>query len=91
LLGFTFIYLQAFEYNAANFDITDSVYSSSFFMLTGLHGMHVIVGVLFLTVCFIRLLKNHFLNNHYLGLVFAIWYWHFVDVVWILLFLTLYC
>jgi len=60
-------------------------------MLTGLHGCHVIIGVIFLAVNFKRLLLNHFLTNHYLGLVFAIWYWHFVDVVWIMLFLTVYC
>jgi len=67
-----FILLQGYEYNEASFDITDSVYSSTFYMLTGLHGFHVIVGVLFLSACFMRLLKNHFLTNHYLGLVFAI-------------------
>jgi len=90
ILGLLFIILQTYEYYEAAFNISDSVYSSTFYMLTGLHGMHVIVGVLFLTVCFVRLLLNHFMVNHYLGLVFAIWYWHFVDIVWICLFLTLY-
>jgi len=90
-LGILFISLQMFEYNEALFNITDSVYSSTFYMLTGLHGMHVIVGVLFLITCFVRLIRNHFLSNHYLGLVFAIWYWHFVDIVWILLFIVIYC
>jgi len=91
VLGFTFIILQIYEYNVASFDITDSVYSSTFYMLTGLHGLHVMAGVSFLLICFIRLLRNHFLSNHYLGLVFAIWYWHFVDVIWILLFIVIYC
>jgi cytochrome c oxidase subunit 3 len=90
-LGLVFICLQGFEYYESNFNINDSVYASSFYMLTGLHGCHVIIGVLFLCVCFIRLLLNHYLTTHYLGLIFAIWYWHFVDIVWILLFLTVYC
>jgi len=90
-LGLLFISLQIYEYKEASFNITDGVYSSTFYMLTGLHGLHVIVGVFFLVVCFIRLLRNHFLTNHYLGLVFAIWYWHFVDIIWIALYIFLYC
>jgi len=91
LLGFLFILLQGLEYYEATFNLEDGVYPSIFFMLTGLHGCHVIVGVIFLIVCFISLLFNHYLTSHYLRLVFAIWYWHFVDIVWIILFLTLYC
>jgi cytochrome c oxidase subunit 3 len=91
VLGLFFIFFQGIEYYEASFSINDSIYASTFYMLTGLHGCHVIVGVIFLLVNFKRLLLNHFLTNHYLGLVFAIWYWHFVDVVWILLFLTVYC
>jgi len=72
LLGLTFIYLQLFEYNGSSFNITDSVYGSTFYMLTGLHGMHVFVGVAFLIVCFIRLLFGHSMSNHYSGIVFAI-------------------
>jgi heme/copper-type cytochrome/quinol oxidase subunit 3 len=60
------------EYYEAAFDISDSVYSSTFFMLTGLHGLHVIVGVSFILFCFLRLLKNHFTMSHYLGFVMAI-------------------
>ena len=90
-LGTIFITLQMVEYYEAAFDISDSVYSSTFFMLTGLHGLHVIVGVSFILFCFLRLLKNHFTMAHYLGLVMAIWYWHFVDVVWIILFIFVYC
>jgi len=91
ILGFIFIYLQGLEYYESTFNLEDGIYSSTFFLLTGLHGMHVIVGVVFLFFCFISLLYNHFLSNHYLRFVFAVWYWHFVDIVWIILFLTIYC
>jgi cytochrome c oxidase subunit 3 len=91
ILGFLFVILQMFEYYEAFFNISDSVYSTTFYTLTGLHGMHVIVGACFITICFVRLLRGHFLTNHYLGFIFAVWYWHFVDVVWILLFLSIYC
>ena len=90
-LGIFFVILQGMEYYEATFNFNDSIYACTFYMSTGSHGCHVIAGVLFLIVCFIRLLLNHYLNNHYSGLVFAIWYWHFVDGVWILLFLSLYC
>jgi heme/copper-type cytochrome/quinol oxidase subunit 3 len=91
ILGFFFIYLQANEYYEAFFNYSDGVYGCSFYMLTGLHGCHVIVGAGALLVCFIRLLRRHYLTTHYLGFVFAIWYWHFVDAVWIVLFLLVYC
>lgn len=71
-MGFLFLSLQLYEYYEAPFEFSDSVYACSFYMLTGLHGFHVFVGVVFLTVCFIRLLKRHFLSNHYLGFVLAI-------------------
>lgn len=74
MLGFLFVSLQMFEYYEASFNISDSVYASTFYSLTGLHGLHVIVGASFITICFIRLLRRHFLTNHYLGFVFAIWY-----------------
>ena len=90
LLGAFFVFLQVKEYYHASFNINDGIYSSTFFMLTGLHGCHVIIGVVLLFVCFLRILSNHFLNNHYAGYVFAIWYWHFVDIVWIVVFLTVY-
>jgi heme/copper-type cytochrome/quinol oxidase subunit 3 len=90
ILGISFILLQMIEYYESTFNINDSVYSSTFYLLTGLHGCHVIIGVIFLIICFFRLLLNHYLINHYTGLVFAIWYWHFVDLVWILLFFTVY-
>jgi len=72
ILGIIFIVLQMFEYYASSFNLSDSIYSSTFFLLTGLHGMHVFVGVSFIIFCFIRLLKNHFTMTHYLGFIFAI-------------------
>jgi len=90
ILGLIFVIFQGFEYYESSFNISDNVYSCVFYMLTGLHGMHVIVGVTYLFISLLRLLLNHYSINHYLGFVFAIWYWHFVDVVWILLFLSLY-
>lgn len=72
LLGLFFLILQMFEYYESPFDFSDSVYACSFYMLTGLHGCHVFVGVSFLFVCLIRLFRRHYLRTHYLGLVFAI-------------------
>lgn len=91
LLGFIFILCQGVEYYESTFNFSDSIYACTFYMLTGLHGMHVFVGAVFILVCFLRLLRKHFTYRHYLGFVCAIWYWHFVDVVWIVLFLSLYC
>lgn len=90
ILGLVFLFLQIYEYNDAYFNISDSIYASTFYMLTGLHGCHVLVGVCFLTVNLIRLLLNHFTTTHYLGFVFSIWYWHFVDIVWIGVFIIVY-
>jgi heme/copper-type cytochrome/quinol oxidase subunit 3 len=73
-LGIIFIALQTIEYYESYFDFSDSVYSCSFYTLTGLHGCHVIAGVSFLTVCYIRLISRHYMLNHYLGFVFAIRY-----------------
>jgi cytochrome c oxidase subunit 3 len=74
ILGLVFIIVQGAEYYEASFSVNDSIYASSFYMLTGLHGCHVIIGVFFLSICFIRLIFNHYLTTHYLGLIFAIWY-----------------
>jgi len=71
-LGFLFVLLQMYEYYEAPFNYSDGVYGCSFYMLTGLHGCHVIVGACFLLVCFIRLVRRHYLTTHYLGFVFAI-------------------
>ena len=82
--------LQVFEYITAPFTISDSVYGSSFFMATGFHGFHVFVGTCFLSVCLIRLYLNHFTREQHFGFEAAAWYWHFVDVVWLFLFITIY-
>ena len=90
VLAVAFTGLQIGEYFDAPFNFTDSVYGSAFFALTGLHGLHVIVGTIFITVCFIRLLKAQFTIKHHLGFEFASWYWHFVDVVWLFSYVFVY-
>lgn len=90
LLGLIFTGLQAFEYVEAPFSIADSVYGSTFFMATGFHGFHVIVGTVFLFICLIRLYKSHFTRSHHFGFEAASWYWHFVDVVWLFLYVCIY-
>nr|YP_009445803.1 cytochrome c oxidase subunit III [Hypselodoris apolegma]ATX68391.1 cytochrome c oxidase subunit III [Hypselodoris apolegma] len=89
-LGFYFLWLQYGEYNETAFTIADSVYGSTFFIATGFHGMHVMVGATFLTICFSRMLNLHFDKNHHLGFISAAWYWHFVDVVWLFLYVSIY-
>nr|WCS91934.1 cytochrome c oxidase subunit 3 [Dyscolus oopteroides] len=90
LLGFYFTILQAFEYIESPFTIADSVYGSTFFMATGFHGLHVIIGTTFLLVCLIRHYFNHFSSIHHFGFEAAAWYWHFVDVVWLFLYISIY-
>nr|YP_010733847.1 cytochrome c oxidase subunit III [Atteva charopis]WEG93570.1 cytochrome c oxidase subunit 3 [Atteva charopis] len=90
ILGIYFTILQAYEYIEAPFTISDSIYGSTFFMATGFHGLHVIIGTLFLTICFIRHNYNHFSMNHHFGFEAAAWYWHFVDVVWLFLYISIY-
>nr|AXS65013.1 cytochrome c oxidase subunit 3 [Curculionoidea sp. 12 KM-2017] len=90
ILGFYFSILQAYEYKEAPFSISDSIYGSTFFMTTGLHGMHVLIGSIFLFTCFIRLYLNHFSPSHHFGFEAAAWYWHFVDVVWLFLYISIY-
>lgn len=90
VLGLLFTLLQLFEYIEAPFCIADSVYGSTFFVATGFHGFHVIVGTIFLIVCLIRLNESHFTKNHHFGFEAASWYWHFVDVVWLFLYICIY-
>lgn len=90
LLGFYFSLLQAFEYFEASFSIADSVYGSTFFVATGFHGLHVIIGSTFLAVCLYRLYMCHFSSGHHFGFEAAAWYWHFVDVVWLFLYIFIY-
>nr|YP_010557032.1 cytochrome c oxidase subunit III [Ogcogaster segmentator]UYS92703.1 cytochrome c oxidase subunit III [Ogcogaster segmentator] len=90
LLGIYFTILQAYEYIEAPFTIADSVYGSTFFVATGFHGLHVLIGTTFLMVCFIRHVNFHFSANHHFGFEAAAWYWHFVDVVWLFLYISIY-
>lgn len=90
-LGLAFFILQMCEYYESPFNYNNSVYGCVFFMLTGLHGFHVFVGIVCLFLCFLRIVLNQFTVKHHNGLIFAIWYWHFVDIVWLFLFVTVYC
>jgi len=77
-LGMVFTALQALEYYEAPFSIADSVYGSTFFVATGFHGAHVIIGTIFLAVCLVRMIKHHYTQHHHNGYEASIWYWHFV-------------
>lgn len=90
ILGVYFTILQGGEYYEVSFSIADSVYGSTFFMATGFHGFHVLIGSSFLLVCLWRAFSLHFSTGHHFGLEAAIWYWHFVDVVWLFLYLSIY-
>nr|ANT45790.1 cytochrome c oxidase subunit III [Adelphocoris lineolatus] len=89
-LGIYFTILQAYEYYESTFTISDSIYGSCFFMATGFHGIHVMIGTIFIMTCLIRHIKYHFSSNHHFGFEAAAWYWHFVDVVWLFLYITIY-
>lgn len=89
-MGFVFTILQAMEYNSSFFSLRDSTYGTVFFMLTGFHGIHVIVGSLFLSVCLFRSLKSLSSNLRFTRFELSSWYWHFVDVVWIFLYFLIY-
>jgi len=94
LLGFLFVYLQATEYHHAytelNLTLGSGVYGSTFFMLTGFHGLHVTIGAIMLTVIWLRTMKGHFTPKHHFAFEGVAWYWHFVDVVWLGLFIFVY-
>lgn len=89
-LAVFFTVLQVGEYLTAPFNMSDSVYGSVFYSLTGLHGLHVIIGSIFIAVCYFRFYDNQFTVKHHLGFEFASWYWHFVDVVWLFLYVFVY-
>nr|YP_001315117.1 cytochrome c oxidase subunit 3 [Chlorokybus atmophyticus]ABO15098.1 cytochrome c oxidase subunit 3 [Chlorokybus atmophyticus] len=89
-LAIIFTGLQAMEYYEAPFTISDGIYGSTFFLATGFHGFHVIIGTIFLTICLIRLANYHFTKAHHFGFEAAAWYWHMVDVVWLFLFVSIY-
>jgi cytochrome c oxidase subunit 3 len=90
ILGAIFSSLQAFEYHHATFKFTEGVYASTFYMATGFHGAHVLIGTIFLAICLIRVLRGTLTKQGHLGFEFAAWYWHFVDVVWLFLFIFVY-
>lgn len=90
ILGALFSVVQVYEYSHAHFAFKGSIYGATFFMATGFHGFHVLIGTIFLLVCLIRALKGHFTPQRHLGFEFAAWYWHFVDVVWLFLFVAIY-
>ena len=90
LPGLIFTGLQAVEYIEAPFTIADSVYGTTVFVATGFHGLHVIFGTIFLSVCLIRLILSHFTRSNHFGFQAASWYWHFVDVIWLFLYVYIY-
>jgi cytochrome c oxidase subunit 3 len=89
-LGISFTVCQAWEYGHAAFHYSGNIYGATFFMATGFHGAHVIIGTIFLTVCLFRAVAGQFKPTQHLGFEFAAWYWHFVDVVWLFLFTFIY-
>jgi len=90
LLGMLFTALQVYEYMHATFNFSGNIYGATFFMATGFHGFHVIVGTIFLIVCWFRARAGHFTPERHFGFEAAAWYWHFVDVVWLFLFASIY-
>jgi cytochrome c oxidase subunit 3 len=90
LLGLLFTSCQAYEYMHAPFAFKNSIYGATFFMATGFHGFHVIIGTIFLFVCLMRAIGGDFTPKQHFGFEAAAWYWHFVDVVWLFLFTCIY-
>lgn len=90
IFAILFTLLQLTEYRLAQFSISDGIYGSVFYMATGFHGFHVIVGTIFLIVAFFRCVMRQFSSYHHIGFEAAAWYWHFVDVVWLFLFISIY-
>ncbi len=89
-LGVLFTFFQAYEYGHASFGFAGNIYGANFFMATGFHGAHVVIGTVFLAVCLLRALAGHFTPEKHIGFEAAAWYWHFVDVVWLFLFAAIY-
>jgi cytochrome c oxidase subunit 3 len=90
ILGVCFTAVQVYEYQHAEFSFGGNTYGAAFFMATGFHGAHVIIGTIFLTVCLLRLMAGQFTPQKHFGFEAAAWYWHFVDVVWLFLFAFVY-
>nr|ARA69010.1 cytochrome c oxidase subunit 3 [Bemisia tabaci] len=89
-LGIYFISIQSYEYLNSNFSFNDSVFGNSFFILTGFHGLHVMIGLIFLITMLTQLMKSKFSMTSLYGFEYSIWYWHFVDIVWLCLYLSIY-
>jgi cytochrome c oxidase subunit III len=90
VLGALFTACQVYEYGHAAFSYAGHIYGATFFMATGFHGAHVLIGTIFLLVCLLRALKGHFTSKQHFGFEAAAWYWHFVDIVWLFLFACIY-
>ncbi len=90
ILSIYFLILQILEYNQATFTFSDSIFGSSFYIATGFHGLHVIIGTIFLIINLIRILKLHFSFIHHIRFELAAWYWHFIDIIWLFLYITFY-
>nr|YP_009341843.1 cytochrome c oxidase subunit III [Mindarus keteleerifoliae]AKM70084.1 cytochrome oxidase subunit III [Mindarus keteleerifoliae] len=89
-LSMYFLMLQALEYNQATFTFSDSIFGSSFYMATGFHGLHMMIGTLFLMINLMRMLKLHFSFIHHISFELSAWYWHFIDIIWLFLYMTFY-
>nr|AKM70097.1 cytochrome oxidase subunit III [Macropodaphis sp. YW-2015] len=90
ILSIYFLFLQIIEYKQAMFTFSDSVFGSSFFIATGFHGLHVIIGTLFLLINLLRMIKLHFSFMHHISFELSAWYWHFIDIIWLFLYMTFY-
>nr|YP_010849311.1 cytochrome c oxidase subunit III [Krisna quadrimaculosus]WGG89451.1 cytochrome c oxidase subunit 3 [Krisna quadrimaculosus] len=90
ILGVYFTIIQMMEYYETSFSMADSIYGSTFFMMTGFHGIHVMIGTVFIIISFIRIMKMHMSKYHNIGFELSAWYWHFVDLVWLFLYISVY-
>nr|YP_010038643.1 cytochrome c oxidase subunit III [Eutrichosiphum pasaniae]QOY44593.1 cytochrome c oxidase subunit III [Eutrichosiphum pasaniae] len=90
ILSIYFLMLQIIEYKEATFTFSDSIFGSSFYMATGFHGLHVLIGTIYLILNLMRLLKSHLSFIHHISFELAAWYWHFIDIIWLFLYMTFY-
>lgn len=90
ILSIYFLILQILEYKQATFTFSDSIFGSSFYIATGFHGLHVIIGTIFLIINLIRIIKLHFSFIHHIRFELRAWYWHFIDIIWLFLYITFY-
>jgi len=90
ILAICFTACQFYEYLVSTFEISDGIYGTVFYFATGFHGFHVLIGTIFIFVSWIRFILNHFTAKHHIGFECAAWYWHFVDIVWLFLFISIY-